>query len=1034
MGKKNLLRKRGFGAAPFWAWNDELNPDELRRQVRDFAARGIGGVYIHSREGLETPYLGERWMEAVKLSVAEAEAVGLDVWLYDEDRWPSGFAGGKAPRRGEAYGAKALSIEPSARTLPPDALAAYAVVLGQGDRASSVRRVLIPQGGDNSAAASILISPEETLVVLRRELILPCEWFNGEAPPDDLNPDCVDAFLEETHEAYFKILGDQFGKTVRGFFFDEPGVHDRHATLRSGRGWIPWTDGFSDYFLQRRGYDFFDVAPYLFFEAQDARAARHDYWRTLSERFRETFSGRIGRWCRSHGVLSSGHLLWEGDLGVSTRVCGAIMPNDYEQELPGIDILGISDQEVSTVKQCASVVNQFDKVGLVSEMYGTAGWNLSFEDQKRHGDWQAVLGVTLRCQHHALYSIRGSRKRDYPPSFNYQSCWWPELKVVEDYFSRINAALDGTVPVRDILVIHPVSSAWARIGSSPRGFPSRNEDRDLPAVKQYGDEFNAILRFLVEEKRDCDIGDETLMAEQGGVDGSSLRIGRACYGTVILPNLDTVLPTTLSLLKAFVEGRGQLIVLGKVPDAVEARPSEEASAFFGGPSVNRVDDPSALAALLDATLPRQLDILGGDGRRARSLWARLGDREGSSVVFVSNRDAQASIQGELRIRRTGRVSELDPLSGETRSVVATSNADGDLIVRTEFGPSGSRLFIIDPCSEDQRSLVPASSPRLMEHGRLISPSAVTLPMANALPLDRACVKVADGPWSAEAQVWEVQDQARALLGYEGIAASEGIQRYLWVHQRGVRDGTPVSFRTSFVVDVLPQVPIFLALEERRDVLSITLNGVPASLGSSGFYVDRSMELSALPSPRLGVNELEISYAYRNATEVEDCYIVGDFGVDAERRIGAPVTALKLGDWTNQGLYHYPGSVIYGFDVTIRMYSGCRYFVDPGDYRGTTATISVNGRRSGPHPWRSVGPVEVTELVMDGNNLMEVEVFGGGRNLFGPFHCQGWEGPSVNWGHFRLSGGAFNPGYSVNQCGLYGPVRVLVSGAEEFEAP
>lgn len=83
-----------FRSLPFWAWNGKLEESELRRQIREMKKAGAGGFFIHSREGLETEYMGEEWMRCVKAAVDEAKKQGLSAWLYDEDRWPSGTAGG----------------------------------------------------------------------------------------------------------------------------------------------------------------------------------------------------------------------------------------------------------------------------------------------------------------------------------------------------------------------------------------------------------------------------------------------------------------------------------------------------------------------------------------------------------------------------------------------------------------------------------------------------------------------------------------------------------------------------------------------------------------------------------------------------------------------------------------------------------------------------------------------------------------------------------------------------------------------------
>ncbi|MFH5183750.1 hypothetical protein ACHHV8_14590 [Paenibacillus sp. TAB 01] len=96
-----------YRSVPFWSWNDELREEELVRQIEDMNEQGMGGFFMHSRDGLETPYMGEQWMEAVKASVARAESLGMHAWLYDDEPlalgigWRNGAGPrGRVPRQG----------------------------------------------------------------------------------------------------------------------------------------------------------------------------------------------------------------------------------------------------------------------------------------------------------------------------------------------------------------------------------------------------------------------------------------------------------------------------------------------------------------------------------------------------------------------------------------------------------------------------------------------------------------------------------------------------------------------------------------------------------------------------------------------------------------------------------------------------------------------------------------------------------------------------------------------------------------------
>ena len=76
-------RYRGM---PFWAWNAELDEDELVRQINFFHKMGLGGFFMHARGGLNTEYLGEKWFSCIRTCIQEAEKLGMHPFLYDEDR------------------------------------------------------------------------------------------------------------------------------------------------------------------------------------------------------------------------------------------------------------------------------------------------------------------------------------------------------------------------------------------------------------------------------------------------------------------------------------------------------------------------------------------------------------------------------------------------------------------------------------------------------------------------------------------------------------------------------------------------------------------------------------------------------------------------------------------------------------------------------------------------------------------------------------------------------------------------------------
>ena len=86
-----------YSTLPFFVWHGEVTEAEIDRVLNDYTAQGIRGFYIHPRPGMITPYLTGRWFQLIRYTVDQAKQRGMVAWLYDEDSYPSGFAGGNVP-------------------------------------------------------------------------------------------------------------------------------------------------------------------------------------------------------------------------------------------------------------------------------------------------------------------------------------------------------------------------------------------------------------------------------------------------------------------------------------------------------------------------------------------------------------------------------------------------------------------------------------------------------------------------------------------------------------------------------------------------------------------------------------------------------------------------------------------------------------------------------------------------------------------------------------------------------------------------
>ena len=118
----------------------------------------------------------------------------------------------------------------------------------------------------------------------------------------------------------------------------------------------------------------------------------------------------------------------------------------------------------------------------------------------------------------------------------------------------------------------------------------------------------------------------------------------------------------------------------------------------------------------------------------------------------------------------------------------------------------------------------------------------------------------------------------------------------------------------------------------------------------GWYLDRAFRKCACRSLKAGENELVLSCAYTNYMEIEDCFLLGDFGVSLEREIVREPARLQFGDWVGQGYPHYAGSMVYHGSVNYQ--PGKRAQVFLSEWSGVDVAVAVNGVSAGHIPWQS----------------------------------------------------------------------------------
>ena len=162
-------------------------------------------------------------------------------------------------------------------------------------------------------------------------------------------------------------------------------------------------------FKKRYGYDLLPRLVEIFFDmdGQEVSRARYHYMECITFLFTDAFMRQCGEWCGKHGLAFTGHVLMEETLSSQTAVVGSALRCYENMQAPGMDILTEHSKEYETAKGVSSVARQFGRKWRLTETYGCTGWDFPFLGHKAVGDWQAALGINLRCQHLAWYTMRG---------------------------------------------------------------------------------------------------------------------------------------------------------------------------------------------------------------------------------------------------------------------------------------------------------------------------------------------------------------------------------------------------------------------------------------------------------------------------------------------------------------------------------------------------------------------------------------------------------------------------------------------------
>ena len=530
----------------FWMHGDETQ-EQLEKELKNIVEGGNGIFTAEPRPHKD--WLGEGWYRDLDICLQFAKKNNLTMIIYDDWWWPSQMMGGRVPPQ---YGSKRL--EASAVTVEgpkPLREAGYghsnlvAVVAG---------RLVDGEAVDAATLVNVTASVKDgTLtwdVPQGSWKVMVFTWrFNGTKggqqkyiSVDGASPDCVEWFIKTVYQPHFDRFKADFGKTIVGYFYDEPETQG------------DWGSDVLKLIAERK----LDLAQllvgYKFKLAGEAQTAAYQtYLNVFAEAWGRTMYGGMSKWCKEHNVYSMGHFMEHNNDIFSRGMSGGnMMQLQKYSDMGGIDL--VCNQlypgqrpmgSYQMPKIASSISHTYNKADDIAfcEIYGGYGQKLTYPQMKWLADWHQVRGVNLLIPH--SFNPRAPYDGDYPPYFNNGGFEprWPLYRVWADYTSRLSLLLTGGRHVCPVAFLHVGQSIHSGKAVRPEELTSTLQD--------------ALY--------DCDWLNYDAFENDATFSGKEIKLHKETYPILVVPPVEVIPYASLEKAKAFFDKGGVVVGYGFLP-------------------------------------------------------------------------------------------------------------------------------------------------------------------------------------------------------------------------------------------------------------------------------------------------------------------------------------------------------------------------------------------------------------------------------------------------------------------------------------
>jgi hypothetical protein len=483
---------------------------------------GLGGIVCNI--SFDNYMLSEKNWENLTKGIKNSQELGLHVWIYDEEGYPSGAAGGLVLKANPSHEALAMTYDEA------------------GEKQIFIRWAYEHTHATNNFYAK------------RRYINL-------------LDAGAVESFIEQTHKRYLKRFQKFFGNTIEAFFTDEPSLiainlgylpYDVKEKIRvidpddpqiKPLPCIPWSSALENEYYIKWGENLMDNIHSLFKgNSEKDKIIRRQFWSLISDLVSKNYFAKIRNWCRQHSVLSSGHTLFEEQLVNHIALYGNSLKCLCEMDIPGLDMLSSNPGDVSKygwltagfpcsaaylngTRRVMTEVSDFEQ-----KMSNEGPANL--KAMMATAAWQASWGIT-----------------DFALYYNIEDRSPEEHKKYCQFINRINSILINAKPIKKTLLYYPITDLWEEY------IPIANKltlDTQSERMQMIISSFMKLGKLLQKSQIpfviiDPEHLDNSILEEDG------LKIGENIFDSILIPQEVNLQPKIKNLFEEFRNKGGNVI-------------------------------------------------------------------------------------------------------------------------------------------------------------------------------------------------------------------------------------------------------------------------------------------------------------------------------------------------------------------------------------------------------------------------------------------------------------------------------------------